>query len=454
MTSSFFPLNLFKRNADTPPATIPVPGALLDSIAEICTRAISADFSGRIDPDLADARTLPAVEAFNAMLDKAAGRIARRDQALQDAVEVVRRVARGQFEPRLTRIDPLHPASELMHALNDLVDVVDAFTREAAASLDAVSHNVYYRKIFTTGLGGEFLRAAQSINNVSTAMGERVAGFTSLTGRLAENVSHMADAIAAMGESVSEVSGVADDTSERSVTVAAAAEETTASLESIASAAEEMLSSIGEINRRVTHSAEIAGSAIREVVDSQEVVRQLSGAAASINEVLNLIGDIASQTNLLALNATIEAARAGDAGKGFAVVASEVKSLATQTARATEDIARQVTAMQQATDATVGTIGTIGKTVGEIDEICGAIASAMTEQEATTREISANIQTAAAGSRDVSRNMGEVSDGADRSRESARSLSETMEALKHRSDSLVAEATAFLEASKATGTDG
>jgi methyl-accepting chemotaxis protein len=204
----------------------------------------------------------------------------------------------------------------------------------------------------------------------------------------------------------------------------------------------------------VTHSAEIAGSAIREVVDSQEVVRQLSGAAASINEVLNLIGDIASQTNLLALNATIEAARAGDAGKGFAVVASEVKSLATQTARATEDIARQVTAMQQATDATVGTIGTIGKTVGEIDEICGAIASAMTEQEATTREISANIQTAAAGSRDVSRNMGEVSDGADRSRESARSLSETMEALKHRSDSLVAEATAFLEASKATGTDG
>jgi methyl-accepting chemotaxis protein len=389
---------------------------MVDAIIEACHRSSAGDASARIDQALAVGRWKPLVDGLNEMFEAAETRIRLRSDGIAEACEVVTRVTRGQFEPRLTRIDPKNPAGALMHKLNDLIDVVDAFTREAGASLNAVSRDVYYRKIFTTGLGGEFLRAAESINGVSESMGEKVAGFTALTERLVENVSHMADSITLMGSSVNEVSDVATDTSERSVTVAAAVEEVTASLESIASAAEEMLSSIGEINRQVTHSAEIAASAIGEVGNSQEIVKQLSNAAASITEVINLINDIASQTNLLALNATIEAARAGDAGKGFAVVASEVKSLANQTAKATEEIAGQVSAMQQATEATVGTIRTLGNTVGEIDEICSAIASAMTEQEATTREISANLQTAAEGSRGVSENMTEVNGGATRNR--------------------------------------
>src|SRR5262249_15463735 len=156
-------------------------------------------------------------------------------------------------------------------------------------------------------------------------------------------------------------------------------------VQTVASAAEELNASIGEIGRQVTQSAQIAGKAVSEAERTQATVRSLADGAQKIGDVVKLINDIAGQTNLLALNATIEAARAGEAGKGFAVVASEVKSLATQTAKATEEIAAQIGAIQNATGDAVGAIDGIGKTIAELSHIATAIASAVEEQGAATR---------------------------------------------------------------------
>jgi methyl-accepting chemotaxis protein len=182
-------------------------------------------------------------------------------------------------------------------------------------------------------------------------------------------------------------------------------------IQTVTSAAtEEMSSSVGEIGRQVAKSTEIAKRAVAEADKTNAAVQGLAQSAQKIGDVVNLISDIAEQTNLLALNATIEAARAGEAGKGFAVVASEVKALASQTAKATEEIAAQIGAMQGAVGGSVEAIKGIGQTIAEISEIATTIASAVEEQGAATQEISRNVQEAATGTRDVTSNIGQVSE--------------------------------------------
>jgi methyl-accepting chemotaxis protein len=201
------------------------------------------------------------------------------------------------------------------------------------------------------------------------------------------------------------MSATAAQTSTQATTVATAAEEASANVQTVAAATEELSSSVAEIGRQVTQSTKIAGQAVGEATRTNTTVQGLSAAAQKIGDVVKLISDIASQTNLLALNATIEAARAGEAGKGFAVVASEVKSLANQTAKATEEIAAQVAAMQGATTEAVSAIQSIGGTIGAINEIATTIASAVEEQGAATQEIARNVQEAAQGTGQVSSNI-------------------------------------------------
>jgi methyl-accepting chemotaxis protein len=214
------------------------------------------------------------------------------------------------------------------------------------------------------------------------------------------------------GEITTSVNG----TSERAAAAAAASEEASASVGTVAAATEELASSVAEIGRQVTHSSAVADDAVVKAGQTTEMVAGLTAAGEKIGDVLRLIGAIASQTNLLALNATIEAARAGEAGRGFAVVASEVKELASQTAKATEEIAGQVTAIQSATGNCVIAIGGISDTIREINGIATTIAAAVEQQDSATREIARSVQQAAAGTSEVSLNVTGASQAADQSR--------------------------------------
>ena len=222
-------------------------------------------------------------------------------------------------------------------------------------------------------------------------------------------VRSVASSAAGMQTTAQSMTHSATDASARAATVGSASERASNDVGTVAAAAEELSSSVAEISRQVNQSNEIASKAVADAERTNATVQVLSDGAEKIGEVVQLIHSIAAQTNLLALNATIEAARAGEAGRGFAVVASEVKALATQTAKATEEISAQVAAMQATISDAVTSIGGITETITRMSEITLNISSAVEEQGAATREIARNIQSVAAGSAEISDHIGGVS---------------------------------------------
>jgi methyl-accepting chemotaxis protein len=236
----------------------------------------------------------------------------------------------------------------------------------------------------------------------------------------------------------------AGEASHQATTVAVVAEQASANVQTVAAATEELSSSVSEIGRQVTESTQIAGQAVAEANRTNVTVQGLSAAAQKIGDVVKLISDIASQTNLLALNATIEAARAGEAGRGFAVVANEVKSLASQTAKATDEISAQVGAMQGATADAVQAIESIGRTIGAINEIASAISIAVEQQGAATREIARSVQEAAQGTGQVSSNISGVNQSADKTGAAANKVLSSAEQLSGQAATLRADVDRFV----------
>jgi methyl-accepting chemotaxis protein len=225
-------------------------------------------------------------------------------------------------------------------------------------------------------------------------------------------VSSVATAAAGMQTTAQSMTATASDASARAATVGAASDSASNNVGTVAAAAEELSSSVAEISRQVTQSSRIAAQAVGDAGRTNAIVQVLSTGAEKIGEVVKLIHSIAAQTNLLALNATIEAARAGESGRGFAVVASEVKALANQTAKATEEIATQVAAMQSSTSEAVLSIGGITETIAQMSEITTSIAASVEQQGEATREIARNIQSAATGSSEISAHIGGVTTAA------------------------------------------
>ena len=266
-------------------------------------------------------------------------------------------------------------------------------------------------------------------------------------------VGAVVDAVASSAErlqaSARELSGAAATSGEEAAAVAEAGARATSDVQSVAAAAEEMAASVNEISRRVTEAAEVAGRAVAEARQTDATVQGLSDAATRIGDVVRLIGDIAGQTNLLALNATIEAARAGVAGKGFAVVASEVKSLAGQTAKATEEIAGQIAEMQAATSQAVTAIRGIGATVERTSEIATTIAAAVEEQGSATREIARSAAQVAEATGTVASRIQGVRGAAQATGTSASGMRDDSGALAEQAAALREKSGGFLRAVRA-----
>jgi methyl-accepting chemotaxis protein len=248
----------------------------------------------------------------------------------------------------------------------------------------------------------------------------------------------------AMQTTAQSMSSTADQSSALVSMVASAAEETTANVQTVSAGTEELSTSIAEIGRQVVTSAQIAREAVDDAGATDTTMQGLAENAGRISVVVDLIQTIASQTNLLALNATIEAARAGEAGRGFAVVASEVKSLANQTAKATEEIRSQISDMQAVTTSAVGAIRNISQTISKINEVTSAVAAAVEEQGAATREIARSIQQAATGSSEVSTNIIGVSTASAEAGSAATEVLSASGALRREAEILRGEIDAFL----------
>ncbi len=304
------------------------------------------------------------------------------------SIRVMERLARADTSVEVTGQDRGDEVGDIARSVQVFKqNAIDKKRMEAEAEASKARAEID-RKAEMDRLAGEFeAGVAGVVNNVAGASGE---------------LEHTAQAMSALASQVAAQASA----------VAAASEEAAANVQTVAAATEELSSSVAEIGRQVSESARVSRNAVEEAAHTDSIVRGLSEAAGRIGEVINLINDIASQTNLLALNATIEAARAGDAGKGFAVVAGEVKNLANQTAKATEEIGQQITAVQTETGRAVEAIHSVSATIGRIDEISSAIASAVEEQSAATQEIARNVEEAARGTHEVSSNISGVTSAA------------------------------------------
>ncbi len=328
-------------------------------------------------------------------------------------------------------------------AEGNTIDEIPARNRGDEIGSMAASVQVFKVSLIETGR----LRSEQELERHELER-ERRQGMLDLAARFEASVGSIVDNVASAAielQSTSQaMASTSEETMRQSTTVASASEQATQNVQTVATATEELSSSIREIGQQVTQASAMIQQSVAQANESNEHVRGLTIAADKIGDVVSIISDIAGQTNLLALNATIEAARAGDAGKGFAVVASEVKALATQTAKATGEIATQIKAIQEATRTSALLIRGIAGTIGQLNETATAIASAVEEQGAATQEIARNVHQAALGTQQVSGSIASVSGAAQQTGAASTHVLASATELSRNGETLKAQVVEFL----------